>query len=110
MDKNVPEANGVENSEPPAGVAEPKDGVVLPSREGVEVEPNKDADEELKRDVWGIAEDEPNREVAGAEVGGVVNREAVDIEGAEGVLKCEKPPPDEATGATLLVCGAVEVP
>lgn len=109
MEKKVPEANGVENRELP-GVAEPKTGAVLPRREGVEVDPNKDPDEELKRDVWGVAEDVPNREDVGAEVAGVENSEGVELDGAEGVLKSEKPLPDEAVGATVDVRGTADVP
>lgn len=101
----VPVANGVENSELPPEVGAPKAGVVLPIREGVE--PNKGADDEPKRDVWGVAEDDPNREDTGAEVDGVANREDdIGVDGAEGVLR-EKPLPDEATA---VACGTDDVP
>ncbi|KAF7828770.1 pentatricopeptide repeat-containing protein [Senna tora] len=91
--KKVPEANGVEKSEPP--VLAPN-GVVPLNREGVEEGPNKEDDEELKSEAWGVALDDPNKEDTGAEVVGVVNRDGMDEGGAEdGVLKSENPLPDE---------------
>ena len=88
---------------------EPKAGVVLPSREGVE-DPNRD-DEEPNRGVWGVAEDGPNREDVGAEAEGVVNREGdMEADAAEGVLKREKPLPEEAVAGPAEVGGAVDDP
>lgn len=98
----VPEANGVENSELPERAVEPKDGAALP---------NKDADEEPKSDVWGVAPDDPNREDTGAEVVGVANKEDGKEEGAEaGVPKSDNPLPDEADVVAADVCRAVDAP
>lgn len=107
----VPEANGDENSEPPEGVVEPKAGAVLVNKEGVEADPNKDPDEAPKRDVCGVAPDDPNREDTGAEVVGVANREDETGEGAEvGVPKSDNPLPDDANVVAADVCWEVDVP
>lgn len=89
---------------------EAKAGAVLPIKEGVEADPNKEADAEPKRDVWGVAEDEPNREETGAEVEGVANKDDFKVDGAEGVLKSENPLPDEAVVTAEEVCGTVDAP
>lgn len=93
----APEANGVEKSEPPADAVEPKAGVVLEKRDGVDADPKRDPDEELKRDVWmeapvvGVANREDAREEAGVE---------------DGVLKRDNPLPAEADDLAADVCGA----
>lgn len=79
---------------------DPKDGAVLPNKEGVEAA-NKDAE-----DIWGEAPD-PNNEDAEAEAAGVANRED-DAEAAgveDSVLKSDSPPPEDAD-----VCGAADAP
>lgn len=100
----IPDANGVEKSDAPADVVDPKDGTVLPNKDRVDAA-NKDDD-----DICGDTPD-PNNEEGEAEVAGVANRED-DIEeaGAEdGVLKRESPPPEEAD-ITADVCGATNAP
>jgi hypothetical protein len=90
-------------------VVEPKGAALL--YKGVEADPNKDADEEPKSDVWGVAPDDPNREDTGAEVVGVANKEDGKEEGAEaGVPKSDNPLPDEADVVAADVCGAVDAP
>lgn len=102
----APEANGVENSELPGVVLEPKAGAALPNKEGVEADANKDDDEDPKSDVWGVAPDDPNREDTGAEVVGVANREDGTEEGAE--VGVPKRLPEEANVVAADVCWAVD--
>lgn len=95
----APEANGVEKSEAPAEAVEPKAGVVLPNKEGVEADPKRDPDEELKSD---------DCEAAAV---GVANREDGTEEGAaDGVLKRDKPPPEEAEVIAVDVCATAVTP
>lgn len=93
----IPEANGVEKSEPPNAGVELNDGVAVPKREGVEAAPDRDAEDEPNRGVCGEAPAGPNKEEAGAEAEGVANNEADDTEeGAEaGVPKSENPLPED---------------
>lgn len=84
---------------------DPKDGTVLPNKEGVEAA-NKDDDDDICGDT-----PDPKGKEAEAEVAGVANRED-DIEEAgveDGVLKRENPPPEEAD-VTADVCGATDAP
>lgn len=91
----IPEAKGVEKSGPPNAGVELNDGAAVPKREGVEAEPEKDAEDEPNRGVCGEAPDGPNKEEAGAEAEGVAN-EADDMGGADGVPKSENPLPEDA--------------
>lgn len=104
QNKKVPEANGVENREPPAEVVEPKaDGGALLGNKEVEAEPSAGADDAL-----------PNKVDPVAAVCGVANKEDdMEEDGAEeGVLKRDIPLPEEADASVVAadVCGAVDAP
>lgn len=90
----APDPKGVEKRLLPAGV---EAGAPPPNKEGVDADPNNEADEEGKIDDWGEAPEEKNREDPGA-VAGVENSddEEVPAEADEDETKRENPPPDEA--------------
>ena len=68
-------------------------------------------DEVINGVAWGVALDGPNKEDVGAEVVGVVNKDGVAEGGTDdGVLKSERPLPDEDEAAAADVCDGVNVP
>lgn len=102
--KMAPVANGVENSEPPAGVEANVEAVLL-NKEAVDAE-NNEEDDVPNNVLCGEAPDGPNKEDTGAEVDGVANREDAVTE-EDGVLN--KPLPEEAAAVAADACGAVDV-